>query len=217
MHARDKRLFFLLLCSFSSRFDTPRAVEVQGHDCPWLCPCEVSCDCRRRMTVRDSTDIILRLGEHITAEKTLRNGIYTPCTVNRTIGSAGRDACFSSYSRHPTIQPCYQSALPNILRWFFPCWMSASDFFEGKIQANGLGQAQDAEEAVSHHAKSFWWPFSWMTWACPWFGAGFEIWQESQLLCQAFAMGLPIASHLRKPLCSHHLTMAWCLFVLQPH
>lgn len=142
MDAQDKRLVFLSLCSFSSRFGTPRAVEVQGHDSPWLYPCEVACDCRRRVTVRDTTDIILRLGEHITAGKTLRNGIYSPCTVNWTIGSAGRDACFSSYSRHPIIQPRFQStkALPNIFRWFFPCWMSASDFFEGKIQPNGLGQ-----------------------------------------------------------------------------
>lgn len=70
------------------------------------------------MTVRDTTDIILRLGEHTAAGKTLKNGIYTPCTVNCTIGSAGRDACFLSYSRHPIIQPHFQStkALPNILR-----------------------------------------------------------------------------------------------------
>lgn len=60
------------------------------------------------MTVTDTTDIILRLGEHTAAGKTLRKkGIYTPCTGNSTIGSSGKDVCFSSYSRHPIIQPFF--------------------------------------------------------------------------------------------------------------
>lgn len=43
----DKRLFFLLHCSCSSWFD---ALNIQGHDYPWLCLCKMDCAGRRRVT-----------------------------------------------------------------------------------------------------------------------------------------------------------------------
>lgn len=130
---RRQKVVFLLPWSSSLRFDT---VDIQGM---------TACDCAyvkwlvlaggRWQTVRDTTDITLRLGEHAAAGKALKMGIYTPFTDSCMIGSASRVTCVSSYSTHPIIRPHFQStkAFPDFLRWFFPCWMSASSWlFWGK-------------------------------------------------------------------------------------
>lgn len=140
MDSGDK-VIFLFPCSFSLRFDT---VDIQGM---------AACDCAyvkwlvlaggRWQTVRDTTAIILRLGEHAAAGTALKMGICTPFTDSCMIGSAGRVTCFSSYSTHPIIWSHFQStkALSDFLRWFFHAGcLPQADFFEGKIHPDWFGQ-----------------------------------------------------------------------------